>query len=116
MSRKKSFRSTSFRFTEIGSPVYFPPATGAGAGVGACTCEPATVEAAWLACWVARWCGVCRSGQFSPQNDAKADEGWFSSRGNEKWGAATLAALKDRDVWCGAAKLYLNAGRGSGSR
>src|SRR3981081_1663230 len=42
MRRKKSFKSTSFRFTEIGSPVYFLagggalPAGGCGSGGGFC--------------------------------------------------------------------------------
>src|SRR5467141_1780941 len=35
MSRKKSLRSTSFKFTEIGSPVYFLISFGAAAACGA---------------------------------------------------------------------------------
>src|SRR6266536_6313209 len=43
--RKKSFKSTSFRFTEIGSPVYFGALT-----VGGCAfCSAAMFTAGWIA-------------------------------------------------------------------
>src|SRR5882762_7570434 len=52
MRRKKSFRSTSFRFTEIGSPVYFAPA-GAGCCVRCVFCSAARLTAASLLAGVA---------------------------------------------------------------
>src|ERR1700675_1470263 len=82
MRRKKSRRSTSFKFTEIGSPVYFP----VGAATGD-TC-PATVCAALFDCCTACCAGTSgRDGSFLNLNDARETEGWVSSRGKANRGA-----------------------------
>ena len=81
ISRKKSRRSTSFRFTEIGSPVYL---LGAAMGV----CAPPAVAAAFPACCCAASCAglIGRIGVSFPLNDARTTEGWVSSRGNANRG------------------------------
>src|SRR5258708_27823180 len=101
MKRKKSLRSTSFKFTEIGSPVYLP--TGAAAA-GACAWDDvAIVEAAAPACCTACWAAACcvvesgRTGSLVPLNDANVTEGWVSSLGKGKRGAEIFKSL---DEWC----------------
>src|ERR1700738_5373524 len=87
MSRKKSRKSTSFRFTEIGSPVYLP----GGAASGETCVDCAIVPAAVLACWAA-WCAACpafavgRDASFFSRYEARVTEGWVSSPGNANRG------------------------------
>src|SRR6202051_3741026 len=87
INRNKSRKSTSFRFTEIGSPVYLP----AGAAIGETCIDCAIVPAAVFACWAA-CCAACpgfavgRDASLFPPNDASLTEGWFRSPGSANRG------------------------------
>src|SRR6266404_2148718 len=89
INRKKTFRSTSFKFTEIGSPVYLALVEETDA------CEFATVDAAFPDCCCAACCGVGRAGSVLPPNDARTTEGWVSSPGNAKRGAEILRSFAE---------------------
>src|SRR6202035_3146117 len=104
MSLKKSRKSTSFRFTEIGSPVYLP----GGAAIGETCIDCAMVPAAVFACWAA-CCAACppfavgRAASLFPPNDANLTDGCVSSPGNANRGELIpdfllLAPRSDRFV------------------
>src|ERR1700676_1077853 len=87
MSLKKSRKSTSFRFTEIGSPVYLP----GGAAIGETCVDCAIVPAAVFACWAA-CCAACpafavgRDASLFSRYEARVTEDWVSSVGNANRG------------------------------
>src|SRR5271169_1460313 len=114
IKRKKSRRSTSFRFTEIGSPVYLPTATG---GAEAWDCWDCAEEAAsllaaafdaWAACCAASCSVAGRAGSFFPLNVARVNEGWVSSPGKAKRGAGIFNEFDGFAVERGGAALYSN--------
>src|SRR4029077_18081368 len=123
INRKKSRRSTSFRFTEIGSPVYFPGAAGAFDPGDVCVCACADEAASLLAAafdacaaWRAASCAVAgRAGSFVAPNEARTTEGWVSSPGKAKRGAGIRKEFEGRALERGIAALYSNAARAFGS-